>query len=96
MGTAHEEEEEKDGDVTNGQKVELIEKIKKLSNSQLTEMVAFVKEMQESAYLDPDGTGDRVQIKINDLTKDSFLRLKDKVENWMSGEPAAKRQKTTA
>jgi hypothetical protein len=79
------------GEISNGIKTEVVEKIKGLDNQQLTDMVAFVRDLQESAYFDPDGTGDRVQIKVHELTNDNFMKLKDKIENWASGEPTSKR-----
>lgn len=85
------EEEEKEGEITTGMKTELVEKIRKLNNQLLTEMVTFVKNIQENAYFDPEGTGDRVQIKIHELSKENFFKLKDKVDNWQAGEPSAKR-----
>jgi len=54
-------------------KYELIDKVKKLSNEGLTQMVQHIQQVLPGSISDMEN--DKVQIKIDDFDRDAFLKV---------------------
>lgn len=59
--------------VTAEMKYELIDKVKKLSNEGLTQMVQHIQQVLPGSISDMEN--DKVQIKIDDFDRDAFLKV---------------------
>lgn len=59
--------------VTAEMKYELIDKVKKLSNEGLTQMVQHIQQVLPRSISDMEN--DKVQIKIDDFDRDAFLKV---------------------
>ncbi len=78
-------------------KVQFTEKVRRLTNNGLTNLVKKVKELCPDALEDVDN--EKLHIKVDSLSKDNFSKLESLVDENLivkdkSLEPATKRQKT--
>lgn len=78
--------------VTAEMKYELIDKVKKLSNEGLTQMVQHIQQVLPRSISDMEN--DKVQIKIDDFDRDAFLKVTQFVEELIINEAPSKRQRT--
>mmetsp|Transcript_27061 Transcript_27061/g.26122 ORF Transcript_27061/g.26122 Transcript_27061/m.26122 type:complete len:120 (-) Transcript_27061:30-389(-) len=86
----NEEEEEK---VKVEYQLEFIEKVKKLNNDGLTKMVQKIQELKPNAIHDLEN--DKIQIQLEEITKDMFIAVSEYVDEILLNEQPSKRVKTT-
>lgn len=72
--------------------MDLVEKVKKLSNEGLTKMVHKVQDLMAQSISDLEN--DKIQIKIDDFDRDTFNQVNEYVEEILLNEQPSKRQKT--
>lgn len=70
-------------------KMDLVAKVKKLSNEGLTKLVKHVQQTARSAMSDLED--ERVQIRIDDFDRDTFNDVLDKIEEILLSEQPSKR-----
>jgi len=70
-------------------KYEFIDKVKKLSNEGLTQMVQQVHQLLPRSISDMEH--DKIQIKIDDFDKEAFSKLTQFVEELIINEAPSKR-----
>ena len=78
--------------VTVDMKMDLVAKVKKLSNEGLTKMVKHVQLIAQAAMSDLED--ERVQIRIDDFDRDTFNNVLEFIEEILLSEQPSKRQKT--
>ena len=74
-------------------KMDLVAKVKKLTNEGLTKLVAFVQATVASSMSDLDDQ--RVQIRVDDFDKVTFHLVLEHIEDVLLNEQPSKRQKTS-
>ena len=74
-------------------KLDLVNKVKKLSNEGLTKLVAFVQATVQSSMTELEDQ--RVQIKVDDFNKEQFNSVLEHIEDTLLNEQPSKRQKTS-
>ena len=74
-------------------KMEFVEKVQKLTNEGLTKMVQKVQELMAGSISDLEN--DRIQIRIDDFSRENFMQLSEFIDEIMQGELPSKRQKTS-
>jgi hypothetical protein len=70
--------------VTTEMKMEFVEKVKKLSNEGLTQMVAQIQNLLPNSISDLEN--DKIQIKVDDFDKETFAKINDIVEELIINE----------
>ena len=78
--------------VTVDMKLDLIEKVRLLSNEGLTKLVEFVRGQVQAAISDLED--DRLQIRVDDFDFGSFQQVVDFVEETLLRDQPSKRLKT--
>lgn len=78
--------------VTTDMKLDLIEKVRLMSNEGLTKLVDFVRGSVQSAISDLED--DRLQIRVDDFDYPSFLLVVEFVEDTLLRDQPSKRLKT--
>jgi len=72
-------------------KMDLVAKVKKLSNEGLTKLVKHVKSIAQVALSELED--ERVQIRVDDFDKESFSSVLEFIEEVLLSEQPSKRQK---
>ena len=73
-------------------KMDLVSKVKKLSNEGLTKLVKYVQSNAQTSISDMED--ERVQIRIDDFDRDTFNSVLEYIEEILLNEQPSKRQKT--
>ena len=73
-------------------KMDLVAKVKKLSNEGLTKLVKYVQSNAQPAMSELED--ERVQIRIDDFDRDTFNSVLEYIEEILLNEQPSKRQKT--
>ena len=74
-------------------KMDLVYKVKKLSNEGLTKLVNFVTTTAPAALIEMEDQ--RVQIRVDDFDKNAFNQVQEFIEDILVNEQPSKRQKTS-
>ena len=74
-------------------KMDLVAKVKKLSNEGLTKLVTFVQQTSSGSIQELEDQ--RVQIRVDDFDKNAFNSVLEHIEDLLLGELPSKRQKTS-
>lgn len=78
--------------VTAEMKYEFIDKVKKLTNEGLTQMVQHIQTLLPQSISDLEN--DKIQIKVDDFDKETFSKLSEFVEDLIINEQPSKRVRT--
>lgn len=73
-------------------KYEFIDKVKKLTNEGLTEMVQRIQSLYPQSITDMEN--DKIQIKVDDLDKDAFSKVSEFIDELIINEQPSKRVRT--
>lgn len=73
-------------------KYEFIDKVKKLTNEGLTQMVQHIQSLLPQSISDLEN--DKIQIKIDDFDRETFSKMTDYIEELIINEAPSKRQRT--
>ena len=74
-------------------KMDLVAKVKKLSNEGLTKLVTFVQQTSSGSIQELEDQ--RVQIRVDDFDKNAFNQVQEYIEDILINEQPSKRQKTS-
>ena len=72
--------------------MEFVDKVKKLSNEGLTQMVQHIQTLIPQSITDLEN--DKIQIKVDDFDKETFTKVNEYIDEILSGEQPSKRQRT--
>jgi Bromodomain extra-terminal - transcription regulation len=78
--------------VTVEMKMEFVDKVKKLSNEGLTQMVTHIQTLLPQSISDLEH--EKIQIKVDDFDKDTFGKLSEFIEELIINEQPSKRLRT--
>lgn len=72
--------------------MEFVDKVKKLTNEGLTQMVQHIQTLLPQSISDLEN--EKIQIKVDDFDKETFAKLNDFVDEIIINEQPSKRQRT--
>ena len=72
--------------------MELVDKVKKLTNEGLTQMVQHIQTLIPQSVSDLEN--DKIQIKIDDFDKETFKKVTEFIEELIINDMPSKRQRT--
>jgi hypothetical protein len=78
--------------VTTEMKMEFVEKVKKMSNEALTQMVAHIQGLLPQSITDLEN--EKLQIKVDDFDKETFSKVTNFIDELLINDQPSKRQKT--
>ena len=81
---AESQEQKHSDEVTIDMKMDLVSKVKKLSNEGLTKLVTFVQTTAPSALIEMEDQ--RVQIRVDDFDKNAFNQVQEYIEDILINE----------
>lgn len=73
-------------------KMEFVDKVKKLTNEGLTQMVQHIQTLLPQSISDLEN--DRIQIKVDDFDKDTFVKVSEYIDELLINDQPTKRLRT--
>lgn len=83
-----EDEEDDEGDISFDERIKFTDYVRKLTIEQMTTLVKMIQDTSPGVLEDLDT--DKLQIKVNDISKDHFEKYMSYVQNWSTKENKAK------
>ncbi len=72
--------------------MEFVDKVKKLSNEALTQMVTHIQGLIPGSISDLEN--DKIQIKVDDFDKEAFSKISNFIDDLLINDQPSKRQRT--
>lgn len=82
------DEEDDEGDISFDERIKFTDYVRKLTIEQMTTLVKMIQETSPTVLEDLDT--DKLQIKVNDITKDHFEKYMNYVQSWSSKDVKSK------